>query len=143
MVDPYPFVEKDGWTKKRRATIDHYEPAAPRPPRGVTIVALAGGAVKAMRPDASQPGDLLAGDSRNVTQIALGADERTVYSYTDRFVVAQDIVTGNASTKQALTVGGVIPHSVLSTGSSIRFRFRFHSKAMAFFTSPTRSSRRI
>src|SRR5439155_176202 len=26
MVDPYPFVEKDGWTKKRRATIDHYEP---------------------------------------------------------------------------------------------------------------------
>src|SRR6266480_79942 len=104
MVDPYPFVDKDGWTKKRRATIDHYEPAAPRPPRGVTIVALAGGAVKAMHPDATQPGDLLAGDSRNVTQIALGTDERTVYSYTDRFVVAQDIVTGNATTKQALTV---------------------------------------
>src|SRR5256884_2117623 len=123
MVDPYPFVEKDGWTKKRRATIDHYEPAAPRPPRGVTIVALAGGAVKAMHPDANQPGDLLAGDSRNVTQIALGTDERTVYSYTDRFVVAQDIVTGNASTKQALTVGGVVAanrdgHSLMVVGSS-------------------------
>src|SRR5438093_1628833 len=44
MVDPYPFVEKDGWTKKRRATIDHYEPAAPRQPRAVTMLALAGGA---------------------------------------------------------------------------------------------------
>src|SRR5213593_2824027 len=123
MVDPYPFVEKDGWTKKRRATIDHYEPAAPRPPRGVTIVALAGGAVKAMHPDASQPGDLLAGDSRNVTQIALGTDERTVYSYTDRFVVAQDIVTGNAITKQTLTVDGVVAanrdgHSLMVVGSS-------------------------
>jgi len=123
MVDPYPFVEKDGWTKKRRATIDHYEPAAPRPPRAVTIVALAGGAVKAMHPDASQAGDLLAGDSRNVTQIALGTDERTVYSYADRFVVAQDIVTGNATTKRALTVDGVVAanrdgHSLMVVGSA-------------------------
>src|SRR5438093_3460885 len=123
MVDPYPFVEKDGWTKKRRATIDHYEPAAPRQPRAVTIVALAGGAVKAMHPDASQPGDLLAGDSRNVTQIALGTDERPVYSYTDRFVVAQDIVTGNATTKQSLTVNGVVAanrdgHSLMVVGPS-------------------------
>src|SRR2546421_4227374 len=123
MVDPYPFVEKDGWTKKRRATIDHYEPAAPRQPRAVTIVALAGGAVKAMHPDASQPGDLLAGDSRNVTQIALGTDERTVYSYTDRFVVAQDIVTGNATAKQALTVDGIVAanrdgHSLMVVGST-------------------------
>src|SRR5712691_7715035 len=123
MVDPYPFVEKDGWTKKRRATIDHYEPAAPRPPRAVTIVALAGGAVKAMHPDASQANDLLARDSRNVTQIALGTDERTVYSYTDRFVVAQDIVTGNATTKRALTVDGVVAanrdgHSLMVVGSA-------------------------
>src|SRR3989475_7969370 len=123
MVDPYPFVEKDGWTKKRRATIDHYEPAPPGAPRGGTIVALAGGAVKAMHPDATKAGDLLAGDSRNVTQIALGTDERTVYSYTDRFVVAQDIVTGNAITKQTLTVDGVVAanrdgHSLMVVGSS-------------------------
>src|SRR3989440_11257194 len=123
MVDPYPFVEKDGWTKKRRATIDHYEPAAPRPPRGVTIVALAGGAAKAMHPDANQPGDLLAGDSRNVTQIALGNDERTVYWYTDSFEVAQDIVTGNATAKQALTVDGIVAanrdgHSLMVVGST-------------------------
>jgi len=89
----------------------------------VTIVALAGGAVKAMHPDASRANDLLAGDSRNVTQIALGTDERTVYSYTDRFVVAQDIVTGNATTKQALTVDGLVAanrdgHSLMVVGPS-------------------------
>src|SRR5438105_6658925 len=57
MVDAYPFVEKDGWTRKRRATIDHYQPAASQPPRGVTIVALVGGAVAAMHPTAQRPTD--------------------------------------------------------------------------------------
>ena len=121
MVDPYPFVAKDGWKTKRRSTIDHYEPAAAKPPRGVTIVALVDGAVKAMRPDAIEAGDLLARDSRNVTQIALGTDERTVYSYVDRLVVAQDIVTGAAKAKQAVTVDGVVAanrdgHSVMVVG---------------------------
>jgi parallel beta-helix repeat protein len=123
MVDPYPFVAKDGWKTKRRATIDHYEPAAARPPRAVTIVALVAGAVKAMRPDASEAGDLLAGDSKNVRQIALATDERTVYSYLDRLVVAQDVVTGAAKAKQAVTVDGVVAanrdgRSVMVVGSA-------------------------
>src|SRR5437667_9799322 len=123
MVDAYPFVEKDGWTRKRRATIDHYQPAASQPPRGVTIVALVGGAVEAMHPTAQRPTDLLARDSRNVTQIALGTDERTVYSYTDRFVVGPDVVTGGATAKQALTVDGLVAanrdgHSLMVVGSS-------------------------
>src|SRR5881296_525999 len=123
MVDPYPFVAKDGWKTKRRATIDHYEPAAARPPRGVTIVALVGGAVKAMRPDATEAGDLLARDSKNVRQIALGTDDRTVYSYLDRLVVAQDVVTGEAKTKQNVTVDGVVAanrdgHSVMVVGKT-------------------------
>ena len=122
MVDPYPFVEKDGWTKKRRATVDHYQPSAVVPRRGVTVVALVGGRVETMRPDATAPSDLLARDSRNVTQIALGTDERTVYSYTDRFVVAQDVVTGAASAKQQLTVDGLVAanrdgHSLMVVGS--------------------------
>src|SRR6266849_7603166 len=79
-VDPYPFVAKDGWRTKRRSTIDHSEPATARPPRGVTIVALVAGAVQSMRPGDARPSDLLAADSRNVRQIALGTDERTVYS---------------------------------------------------------------
>src|SRR5438309_5631797 len=123
MVDPYPFVAKDGWKTKRRSTIDHYEPAAARPPRGVTIVALVGGAVKGMRPDANEAGDLLARDSKNVRQIALGTDERTVYSYLDRLVVAQDVVTGEAKPKQNVTVDGVVAanrdgHSVMVVGQN-------------------------
>src|SRR5436309_14697476 len=76
MVDPYPFVAKDGWKTKRRSTIDHYEPAAARPPRGVTIVALVGGAVQSMRPGDTRASAMLAADSKNVRQIALGTDER-------------------------------------------------------------------
>src|SRR5436853_2321311 len=76
MVDPYPFVEKDGWTKKRRATIDHYEPAAPRPARGVTVVALAGGSSWSARPTDARATLRLP----DVSQIALGTDERTVYA---------------------------------------------------------------
>src|SRR5947208_15113282 len=60
MVDPYPFDEKDGWTKKRPATTDHYEPAAPRQARPVTIVALTGGPVQPHHPAAGRHGDPLA-----------------------------------------------------------------------------------
>src|SRR2546426_2833265 len=123
MVDPYPFVAKDGWKTKRRATIDHYEPAAARPPRGVTIVALVGGAVLSMRPGDIQASDMLAAYSRNVRQIALGTDERTVYSYADRAVVAQDVVTGEAKTEQDVTVDGIVAanrdgHSVMVVGKT-------------------------
>src|SRR6267378_2323276 len=123
MVDAYPFVAKDGWKTKRRATIDHYEPAAARPPRGVTIVALVGGAVQSMRPGDTRASDLLAAYSKNVRQIALGTDERTVYSYANRTVVAQDVVTGEAKTKRDVTVDGVVAanrdgHSVMVVGRS-------------------------
>src|SRR5438445_470673 len=123
MVDPYPFVAKDGWKTKRRSTIDHYEPAASRSPRGVTIVALVAGAVQSMRPGDTRARDLLAADSRNVREIALGTDERTVYSYADRVVVAQDVVTGEATTKQGVTVEGVLAanrdgHSVMVVGKA-------------------------
>jgi parallel beta-helix repeat protein len=123
MVDPYPFVAKDGWKTKRRATIDHYEPAAAHARRGVTIVALVGGSVQSMRPGDERASSLLAAESKNVRQIALGTDERTLYSYVDRLVVAQDVVTGEARTKQDVTVDGVVAanrdgHSVMVVGRS-------------------------
>jgi parallel beta-helix repeat protein len=123
MVDPYPFMARDGWKTKRRATIDHYEPAPPRAPRGVTIVALVGGAVRAMRPGDSEATDQLGSFSRNVRQIALATDERTLYTYGDRLVVAQDVVTGETRTQQAVTVEGVVAanrdgRSVMVVGSS-------------------------
>ena len=123
MVDPYPFAAKDGWKTKRRSTIDHYEPAATRAPRGVTIVALAGGSVMAMRPGDAKARDLLARAQASVQQIALGTDERTVYSYADRTVVAQDVVTGEEKKVQPVTVDGVVAanrdgHSVMVVSSA-------------------------
>jgi parallel beta-helix repeat protein len=117
MVDPYPFVAKDGWKTKRRSTIDHYEPAAARPPRAVTVIALAGGSAYTARP----------GDDRatlripDVSQIAMGTDERTLYAASGKTVTAQDIVTGETRDRSSYAVDGIVAanrdgHSVLVVG---------------------------
>ena len=117
MVDPYPFVAKDGWKTKRRSTIDHYEPAAARPPRAITLVALAGGSAYTARP----------GDDRatlripDVAQIAMGTDERTLYAASGKTVMAQDIVTGETRDRSSYSVDGIVAanrdgHSVLVVG---------------------------
>src|SRR5213594_710091 len=117
MVDPYPFVAKDGWKTKRRSTIDHYEPAAARPPRAVTVIALAGGSAYTARP----------GDDRatlrisDVSQIAMGTDERTLYAASGKTVMAQDIVTGETRDRSSYAVDGIVAanrdgHSVLVVG---------------------------
>jgi parallel beta-helix repeat protein len=117
MVDPYPFVAKDGWKTKRRSTIDHYEPAAARPPRAVTVIALAGGSAYTARP----------GDDRatlripDVQQIAMGTDERTLYAASGKTVMAQDIVTGETRDRSSYSVDGILAanrdgHSVLVVG---------------------------
>src|SRR5436190_11989933 len=118
MVDPYPFVDKDGWTKKRRATIDHYEPAAPRPPRGVTVVALAGGSSWSARPTDARATLRMP----DVSQIALGTDERTVYATSGKTVLAEDIVTGDIRDRSAYAVDGIVAanrdgHSVMVVGA--------------------------
>src|SRR2546423_14871314 len=117
MVDPYPFVAKDGWETKRRSTIDHYEPAAARPPRAITLVALAGGSAYTARP----------GDDRatlripDVAQIAMGTDERTLYAASGKTVMAQDVVTGETRDRSSYAVDGIVAanrdgHSVLVVG---------------------------
>src|SRR5256712_10064075 len=117
MVDPYRFVAKDGWKTKRRSTIDHYEPAAARPPRAVTVIALAGGSAYTARP----------GDDRatlripDVSQIAMGTDERTLYAASGKTVMAQDIVTGETRDRSSYSVDGIVAanrdgHSVLVVG---------------------------
>ena len=117
MVDPYPFVAKDGWKTKRRSTIDHYEPAAARTPRGVTIVALAGGAAYSARPD----DDRATLRIPDVSQIAMGTDERTFYAASGKTVVAQDVVTGETHDRSSYAVDGIVAanrdgHSVLIVG---------------------------
>ncbi len=144
MVDPYPFVAKDGWKTKRRATIDHYEPAAARAPRAVTVIALAGGSAYTARP----------GDDRatlripNVSQIAMGTDERTLYAASGKTVTAQDILTGETRDRSSYAVDGVVAanrdgHSVivvgpqgaeqrdLSTGQSEFFAYHGSAEALA------------
>jgi parallel beta-helix repeat protein len=117
VVDAYPFVAKDGWKTKRRATIDHYEPAAARPPRAVTVIALAGGSAYTARP----------GDERatlripDVSQIAMGTDERTLYAASGKTVMAQDIVTGETRDRSSYAVDGIVAanrdgHSVIVVG---------------------------
>src|SRR6202165_5914782 len=117
MVDPYPFVAKDGWKTKRHSTIDHYEPAAARTPRAVTVIALAGGSAYTARP----------GDERatlripDVQQIAMGTDERTLYAASGQTVTAQDIVTGETLDRSSYAVDGIVAanrdgHSVLVVG---------------------------
>jgi parallel beta-helix repeat protein len=117
MVDPYPFVAKDGWKTKRRATIDHYEPAAARAPRAVTVIALAGGSAYTARP-ADERATLRIPD---VSQIAMGTDERTLYAASGKTVTAQDIVTGETRDRSSYAVDGIVAanrdgHSVLVVG---------------------------
>jgi parallel beta-helix repeat protein len=117
MVDPYPFVAKDGWKTKRRATIDHYEPAAVRPPRAVTVIALAGGSAYTARP----ADDRATLRIPNVSQIAMGTDERTLYAASGKTVMAQDIVTGEMHDRSSYAVDGIVAanrdgHSVLVVG---------------------------
>jgi parallel beta-helix repeat protein len=143
-VDPYPFVDKDGWTKKRRSTIDHYDPAAPRPPRAVTVLALAGGAAYSARPT----DDRATLRVPNVSQIALGTDERTLYTASGKTVTARDIVTGATGDQSVYAVDGIIAanrdgHSVLvvgplgaeqrdlTTGRTEFFRYRGTPSAVA------------
>src|SRR2546423_1734770 len=78
MVDPYPFVAKDGWKTKRRATIDHYEPAAARPPRVVTIVALVGGAEPLAR--SYKHNHVFVATTRGIDLLYLNLGGRTPYT---------------------------------------------------------------
>jgi parallel beta-helix repeat protein len=117
MVDPYPFVAKDGWKTKRRSTIDHYEPAAARPPRAVTVVALAGGSAYSARPSDERATLRIP----NVSQIAMGTDERTLYAASGKTVTAHDIVTGETRDRSSYAVDGIVAanrdgHSVLVVG---------------------------
>ncbi|HEV8535128.1 MAG TPA: NosD domain-containing protein [Candidatus Limnocylindria bacterium] len=143
-VDPYPFVEKDGWTKKRRSTVDHYEPVASRPPRAVTLVALAGGGAWTARPTDERA----ALSVPDVAQIALGTDERTLYTASGKTVTARDVVTGETRDQSAYAVDGIVAanrdgHSVLivgprgaeqrdlTTGRTQLFNYRGEPRAVA------------
>ncbi len=98
-LDPYPFIERDGWKKKTSATIDAYVPPPPKARRGVKLLALAGGSLAAASP--SDPRATMLAGLEAVASVALAPDEHTVYTLVsgDQLVVF-DAATGRLAIEQ-------------------------------------------
>lgn len=104
MVDPYPFVERDGWKKKTSRTIDHYQPPAPKARLDVALVALAGGALVRAAPADPEA----ARSSLPASAIAIAPDRRTVFALSDGVLVVLDAVTGAEKGRFAVDVPGLL-----------------------------------
>ena len=81
------------------------------------MLALAGGAAYSARPT----DDRATLRVPNVSQIALGTDERTLYTASGKTVTARDIVTGTTGDQSIYAVDGIVAanrdgHSVLVVG---------------------------
>ncbi|MFN2520222.1 MAG: NosD domain-containing protein [Candidatus Limnocylindria bacterium] len=134
VVDPYPFVEKDGWKKKTSATVDHYQVPAARPPRSVTLVALAGGNVVTAKPaDRSATTAIVGAD-----QIALGTNEHTLYSAKDQQVIVSDLATRQSGAAFHVDVDGIVAanrdgESVVVVGKTGAEQFNVREGQAEFF----------
>ena len=101
VVDPYPFVERDGWKKTSR-TIDTYTPPAPKPPKEVRLVVqLAGGGVSLASPRSSSATPTA---FRASTSIGLGTDERTLYALDAQALAIVDLRTGTERARETVRV---------------------------------------
>ncbi|MGH2451376.1 MAG: NosD domain-containing protein [Candidatus Limnocylindria bacterium] len=99
-VDPYPFVQRDGWQRKSVPTVDHYRPPAASAPRQVRLVALSDGGVYTAAPAADRATLAIHGG----TSVALGSDGRTLYVLDGRTLAAYDLVTGGETARRHVTV---------------------------------------
>jgi parallel beta-helix repeat protein len=103
-VDAYPFVERDGWKKKRGATIDHYQPPVARPAREVRLVVISGGVVGIARPhDAAS-----AISTVRATSAALQTDGRTLLALDGKTLTTWDLVDGDTSARTVAIDGGIV-----------------------------------
>jgi parallel beta-helix repeat protein len=103
-VDAYPFVERDGWKKKTRSTIDHYQPPLARPAREVRLVVVTGGTVEVGRPrDVA-----LASTSVRATSMAIQTDGRTLLALDGKTLTALDLTGGEPSTRTVAIDGGIV-----------------------------------
>ncbi|MGH2498857.1 MAG: NosD domain-containing protein [Candidatus Limnocylindria bacterium] len=120
VVDRYPFVERDGWKKKSRPTVDHYRPPLARAPRSVTLVALAGGNVYTARPDAERA----TFNTHGVSSLALSTDERRLYALHGQTLLVQDLADGAEIARSQVNVAdGIVAanrdgESILVVGPS-------------------------
>lgn len=103
-VDAYPFSERDGWKKKRGATIDHYRPPLARPAREVRLVVISGGAVGIGRPHDAK----LATSSVQASSVALQTDGRTLLALDGKTLTTWDLARGETSTRTVAIDGGIV-----------------------------------
>jgi len=119
VVDAYPFVERDGWKRKTRSTIDHYRPPAAHPPREVRLVVVSGGSVQVATPGRQS----LSATDVSASSVALGTDGHTLLALdagTKRLTV-MDLLGGGRDSRTVQIDGGVVAanrdgHSVLVVG---------------------------
>jgi len=94
VVDPYPFVERDGWKKTSR-TIDTYSPPVARAPKEVQVLALTtDGTVLSALPGASSATDT----GVRGTSIALQSDGHTLYALNGQRLAVWDARVGSMGT---------------------------------------------
>lgn len=102
VVDPYPFVERDGWKKTSLRTIDTYTPPPPRAPKDVhLVVQLSDGGVSIASPRSSSAA-LTA--FRASTSIGLGTDERTLYALDAQTLTVADLRSGTELARETVRV---------------------------------------
>src|SRR5687767_11831514 len=104
VVDPYPFVERDGWKKASR-TIDTYSPPVARAPKEVQVLALTSdGSVVSARPSGSAVTDT----GVRGTSIALQSDGHTVYALDGQRLQVWDAASGSSRVQQVAIQGGIV-----------------------------------
>jgi parallel beta-helix repeat protein len=104
VVDPYPFVERDGWKKASR-TIDTYSPPVGRAPKEVQVLALTSdGSVVSARPGVSAVTDT----GVRGTSIALQSDGHTLYALDGQRLQVWDAVSGSSRVQQVSIRDGVV-----------------------------------
>jgi len=103
-VDAYPFVERDGWTKKTRSTIDHYQPPLARPAREVRLIVVSGGTVGIGRPQDSA----LAASAVRASSVAIQTDGRTLLALDGRTLTTWDLTNGEPSTRTVAIDDGIV-----------------------------------
>src|SRR5712692_1591605 len=119
VVDAYPFVERDGWKRKTRSTIDHYRPPAARPPREVRLVVVSGGSVQVATPGQQS----LSTTDVSASSVALGTDGHTLLALDARTkqLTVVDLLGGARESRTVQIDDGVVAanrdgHSVLVVG---------------------------
>ncbi|HEY3217839.1 MAG TPA: NosD domain-containing protein [Candidatus Limnocylindria bacterium] len=133
-VDAYPFVDRDGWKRKTRSTIDHYQPPAARAPREVRLVVVSGGAVQVATPGAHGL-DALDIPARTV---ALGTDGHTLLALDGKDLTVMDLLGGPRDTRTVQIDDGIVAanrdgHSVLVVGPRGAEQYDMDSGRTEFF----------